>query len=144
MKELPPPQPLARFLALYVALYAAYGVASPFLPALLQSRGLSAEQIGLAFAVGTAVKLITTPLAGWVADRWAVRSRFLSLFSILAGSAALLYLTAHGAPAILATHAVQAMALAPLSPFADALALVAREHPEDCGINTVHLPDERG
>ena len=125
MKELPTSPPLARFLALYVALYAAYGVASPFLPALLQSRGLSAEQIGLAFAVGTAVKLITTPLAGRLADRWAVRGRCLSLFSILAGSAALLYLTAHGAPAILATHAVQAMALAPLSPFADALALVA-------------------
>jgi hypothetical protein len=35
--------PLARFLALYAALYAAFGVQSPYLPSLLDSHGLPLE-----------------------------------------------------------------------------------------------------
>jgi PPP family 3-phenylpropionic acid transporter len=38
------------FLAVYALLYAAFGVQSPFLPALLRERGLSAEEIGSAAA----------------------------------------------------------------------------------------------
>jgi PPP family 3-phenylpropionic acid transporter len=39
--------PLARFLALYGALYAAFGVQSPYLPSLLDSHGLPPEAIAL-------------------------------------------------------------------------------------------------
>jgi MFS transporter, PPP family, 3-phenylpropionic acid transporter len=41
---------LAAYLFLYVALYAGWGVLSPFLPAVLARRGATAEPIGLPFA----------------------------------------------------------------------------------------------
>ena len=39
------------------AVYAGSGVQSPFLPALLQEYGLSAEAIGVVLAAGTAIRL---------------------------------------------------------------------------------------
>src|SRR3989442_13514446 len=59
---------LPRFLLLYTALYAAFGVASPFLPALVSARGLPAAQLGLVLSAGTAVRLLTAPLAGRLGD----------------------------------------------------------------------------
>jgi MFS family permease len=53
---------------LYAALYAAFGVASPFLPALVSARGLPAAQLGLVLSAGTAVRLLTAPLAGRLGD----------------------------------------------------------------------------
>ena len=44
------------FLAVYVLLYAAFGVQSPFLPALLRERGLHAEDIGIVMAASTAIR----------------------------------------------------------------------------------------
>ena len=38
--------PLPKFVALYAAIYGAYGVASPFLPAFVSGRGLSPQEIG--------------------------------------------------------------------------------------------------
>ena len=61
--------PFDRFLVLYGALFAAFGVASPFLPALLHERGLGPSQIGAVLAAGTAVRLITGPLISRLADR---------------------------------------------------------------------------
>ena len=53
--------PLPRFLVLYAVLYAAFGAASPFLPALIEERGIAAEQLGMLFAAGTAIRLISAP-----------------------------------------------------------------------------------
>src|SRR5262245_12763590 len=44
---------LPRFPLLYAALYAAFGVASPFLPALVNARELPAAQLGLVLSSGT-------------------------------------------------------------------------------------------
>src|SRR5438874_474822 len=46
---------LPRFVVLYAAMYAAYGVASPFLPAFVNSRGIAPEELGLVLGTGTAV-----------------------------------------------------------------------------------------
>src|SRR5258706_522404 len=43
-----PSAALPRFVLLYAAMYAAYGVASPFLPAFLGARGLTPGELGLA------------------------------------------------------------------------------------------------
>ena len=61
-------QPLTRFILLYAAMYAAFGVASPFLPAFVSARGLAPEQLGLVLGAGTAVRLLTAPLAGRIGD----------------------------------------------------------------------------
>src|SRR4051794_28819488 len=60
---------LPRFLALYVTLFASFGVVSPFLGAFLAERGLRPETIGLVLAAGTAVRLFAGPLGGHLADR---------------------------------------------------------------------------
>ena len=59
---------MARFIFLYAAMYAAFGVASPFLPAFVTAGGLPPEQLGLVLAAGTAVRLLSAPLAGRIAD----------------------------------------------------------------------------
>ena len=61
--------PLRRFLALYGALFAAFGVALPFLPGLLQQDGLGSGAIGVVLAGGTGIRLLAGPLGGRLADR---------------------------------------------------------------------------
>jgi len=54
---------------LFALLYAAFGAASPLLPALTEAKGLSSEQIGMMFGAATAVRLLSAPVAGRIADR---------------------------------------------------------------------------
>jgi PPP family 3-phenylpropionic acid transporter len=53
-----PTHPLWRFLILYGALYAGFGVQSPYLPSLLESRNLAPEAIAFVLGAGTAARLI--------------------------------------------------------------------------------------
>ena len=61
---------LCRFFSLYAALYAGFGVQSPYLPILLDSRHLSPETIALALAAGTAMRLMAAPAVARLADRF--------------------------------------------------------------------------
>jgi PPP family 3-phenylpropionic acid transporter len=117
--------PLSRFVVLYALLYAAFGVSSPFLPAFIETRGVGLEEIGLIFAAGTALRLVSAPLAGRVADRLALRRETLGACAVVAAVAALLYLPASGLTAIVMVSLLHAIALAPLTALADALALLA-------------------
>ena len=60
---------LARFVILYAALYCAFGVVSPFLPAYFGDRGLTSQQIAFVIGLGTAfaaaVRLQNLPGIGW-------------------------------------------------------------------------------
>ena len=58
-----------RFLVLYGTMFAAFGVASPFLPALLHERGLGPSEISAVLAAGTAIRLIIGPVISRLADR---------------------------------------------------------------------------
>ncbi|MGC1575620.1 MAG: MFS transporter, partial [Beijerinckiaceae bacterium] len=87
---------LTRFVLLYAALYSAFGVASPFLPAFISSRGLDAEEVAVLLASGTAIRLVAGPLAGRLADRHRLWSRLLAGCAAGAGACALLYLPAQG------------------------------------------------
>src|SRR5688572_33289733 len=81
---------------LYAAMYAAFGVASPFLPAFVLARGLSAEQLGLVLGAGTAVRLLTAPLAGRTGDVLQGLRVVLVVCTALAAAVTLGYLPAHG------------------------------------------------
>ncbi len=116
---------LLRFLALYAALYAGFGVQSPFLPVFLAARGLSAQAIGLVLALGVAVRLVAGPMAGHLADRYQAPRAVFSGFALAAALAALTYLPAQGLWPLLLVSVFQAEALAPLAPLADTLALGA-------------------
>jgi PPP family 3-phenylpropionic acid transporter len=114
-----------RFLLLYGTLFAAFGVASPFLPALLHERGLGPSEIGAVLAAGTAVRLITGPAISRLADRLGKRRQTLAVLIAIAAVIAFGY----GLPArfaiLLLVSVAHASALAPIVPIADAMTLAA-------------------
>ena len=124
---------LPRFMLLYAAMYAAFGVASPFLPAFVSARGLSAEQLGLVLSAGTAVRLLTAPLAGRTGDLLQGLRVVLVVCTALAASATLGYLPAHGFWPLLALSLWHAASLGPVTILADALALGAASPPPGSG-----------
>src|SRR5262249_40827123 len=116
---------LARFVAVYAMLYAAFGIMSPFLPEFLRQRGLTATEIGAVIALGTVARLMTGPIAGRFADQYRSWRGVLFGCTVGAGLAALLYLPGAGFGWLLAVALIQAAALAPLPPLADAMAVSA-------------------
>ena len=114
---------LPRFLLLYAALYASFGLSSPFLPVFLAARGVGPEWLGFLLGAGTAVRLVSAPLAGRLADVFGAFRLELALFAISAAVASLLYLPAHAFWMLVLVNLIQAAMLAPLVPLSDALAL---------------------
>jgi MFS_1 like family len=86
---------LLSFILLYTTLYGAFGVVSPFLPTLLQSRGLHPDQIGLVLALGTGVRLVSGPLAGRIADLYDALRAVFACSALAAAVTAFGYLPAH-------------------------------------------------
>jgi MFS family permease len=114
---------LLRFLLLYGMLYCSFGLSSPFLPAFLASRGIGSEWLGFLIGGGTAVRLLSAPFAGRLADVFGAFRLELALFAISAAVASLLYLPAHYFWLLALVNLTQAAMLAPLVPLSDALAL---------------------
>lgn len=116
---------LGRFIALYAAMYGAYGVASPFLPRFLNEHGVAPEQLGLVLAAGTGIRLVAAPLAARIADlAQALRVVMVSCIA-LAAAATLAYLAGSGFWVFLVLTLLHAAFLAPMTVLADALALGA-------------------
>jgi len=116
---------LVGYLLLFAALYAGFGVQSPYLPSLLQEHGLRPEAIGIVLAAGTAIRLAAGPTAGWLADRLDAARLVFAACAAVAAIAALGYLPAAGFGPLLAMTLLQASALAPLAPLGDTLVLAA-------------------
>ena len=115
--------PLPRFLALYGSMFAAFGVVAPFLPGLLQQDGLTSGAIGVVLASGTAIRLLSGPFGGRLADRTGQPVGVLAGFTTAAAVIAMGWAPARGLPLLLLVSVAHAAALAPLTPIADALAL---------------------
>ena len=122
-------QTLTRFILLYGATYAAFGVASPFLPAFLSKRGLLPEQLGFVLAAGTAIRLLTSPLAGRIGDLIYSLRGVLVVCLMLAAAVTLGYFGARGFWLLLGMSLLHAAALAPITILSDALALGASSAP---------------
>ncbi|MBV9968685.1 MAG: MFS transporter, partial [Xanthobacteraceae bacterium] len=122
---------LTSFLLLYAALYAGFGVVSPFLPTFLKLQGLQPAQIGIVLAVGTAARLVSGPLAGRIADALGALPAVFACFAVSAALTALGFLFSGAFSSILIVNALYAAMLAPLATIADALALAAARRPED-------------
>ena len=116
---------LVGCLALYAALYGAYGCISPILPNVLAAGGLSPERIAVLLAAATLVRLVAGPMAGRSADRHAATRPILAAACGLTGLAALAHLAAIGFWPLLAVGLAYAAATAPLAPLADVLGLAA-------------------
>ena len=114
-----------RFLVLYGTMFAAFGVASPFLPALLHERGLGPSEIGAVLAAGTAVRLITGPAISRLADRFGTHKQTLAVLLAMAAVIAFGYDLPAGFAIFLIVSVAHASTLAPIVPIADAMTLAA-------------------
>ncbi|MEH2622806.1 PPP family 3-phenylpropionic acid transporter [Bradyrhizobium sp. AZCC 1719] len=118
------PGPVA-YIALYAALYAAFGVASPFWPKFFETRALTFEQIGLILAAALLARLVAGPLVGMFADFLQSLRLVLAFCAALAAATAVALLPADGFWLLLLLALVQAVALAPTTSIADALSVNA-------------------
>jgi PPP family 3-phenylpropionic acid transporter len=116
---------LLRFVALYALMYGAFGVSSPFLPAFFEGRGLTPEQLGALFGAGTAIRLVSGPACGRLADLTQALRGVLAACALLAAAVAAGLLAVTDVPALFAISFLHAAALAPITTLADALALRA-------------------
>lgn len=119
------PRRLRSFVVLYVLMYAAFGVASPFWPRFFETRGMSPEQIGLLLGLGTIVRLIAGPVAARVADRLQQLRHVLAAAAALAACLALGLPWAGGFWILLIVRLCHEAALTPTTSLADALTLGA-------------------
>jgi PPP family 3-phenylpropionic acid transporter len=100
----------------------------------MESRGLAAEQIGLLFGCATAARLISAPLAGRFADATNALRMTLALFCVATAVATLGYLAASGFWPLFGVGLLHAVALAPTTNIADAIAVsAARRHAFEYG-----------
>ena len=113
------------YVALYVALYGAFGVASPFWPKLFETKGLTSQQIALVLAVALVMRLAAGPLIGRLADHMGSLRFVLASSAVVAAAAAAAFLVSHSFWAVLLVALIQAAALAPTTSLADALAVNA-------------------
>jgi PPP family 3-phenylpropionic acid transporter len=104
---------LLRFVALYACMYAAFGVSSPFMPAFFTERGLAPEQLGLLFAAGTAIRLVSAPLVGRLADLTQALRAVLAFCELLAASVALALISTPAFAPLLLVSLMHQAALAP-------------------------------
>ena len=114
---------IAIFIVLYGAMYAAFGVASPFWPRFFEARGLNPQEIGIVLGLGALMRWVSGPLIARVADALGKLSAVLAACLALAAMAALALLSADAFWSMLTIHLAQMAALAPTTTTADALAI---------------------
>jgi PPP family 3-phenylpropionic acid transporter len=112
-----------RLSLFYGAFFIYLGLSMPFIPAWLAARGLDAREIGIVLAAPMVVRVVVVPLATRLADRFGMLQRALIVAAVASVIGFALVGAASGFAAILATYALATAVLAPVLPFADALAL---------------------
>jgi PPP family 3-phenylpropionic acid transporter len=120
----------ARLSLFYGTAFLTVGLMMPFWPIWLQSRGLSAEEIGLVLAAGMWAKVAANPVAGWLADRLGQRKRIIVVLALAAAGLYACFLLADGFWVILAIAGLYGLAMSPVMPLGDNLTLLtaARYH----------------
>jgi PPP family 3-phenylpropionic acid transporter len=118
------PGPIA-YIALYGALYAAFGAASPFWPKFFETRALTPHQIGSILAAAMLVRLVSGPCVGRLADVLGSLRLVLASCAVWAAGAAAALIWADGFWLLLVVALIQAAALAPTTSIADALSVNA-------------------
>jgi MFS transporter, PPP family, 3-phenylpropionic acid transporter len=113
------------YIVLYAAMYAAFGVASPFWPKFFETRALTSQQISLILAAAILVRLAAGPVVGRLADLWRSLRLVLATCAALAAGTAAALLLANTFWLLLFIALVQAAALAPTTSIADALSVSA-------------------
>ncbi|MEQ1612344.1 MAG: MFS transporter [Hyphomicrobiaceae bacterium] len=124
----------ARVGAFFGALFLVYGAALPYLPVLLDARGLDAAEIGLVSAVPMILRLVLTPAIALHADRRGDHRAVVIALSVLALAAILMVAVARGFWPILLCVAAFQIALQSIMPLIETIAMAGvRRHGHDYG-----------
>src|SRR4051794_23698633 len=115
------------FLTTYALLYGAFGMQSPFVPALLRERGLQAQDIGPVLAAAMVVRVLAGPVAAHAADRLRQHTLILCGCALFAALASISYLLTHSLAGLLCVALLHAAMLGPIAPISDALASTAAQ-----------------
>src|SRR3954454_2376041 len=121
------PSTLWPFLTTYALLYGAFGMQSPFVPALLRERGLQAQDIGPVLAAAMVVRVLAGPVAAHAADRLRQHTLILCGCALFAALASISYLLTHSLAGLLCVALLHAAMLGPIAPISDALASTAAQ-----------------
>jgi PPP family 3-phenylpropionic acid transporter len=121
--------PLLALLALYVALYSAFGVASPFWPYFFETRGLTAQELGVLLGIGTVVRLVAGPPFARFADLHSALRAVLAICIIASAIMAVGLAISFNFWWLLLLYLGHSAVLAPVTMLADALAVRASAHP---------------
>jgi MFS transporter, PPP family, 3-phenylpropionic acid transporter len=106
---------------------------SPFLPVLLEKRELHPNEIGLILALSTAIRLVSGPAAGRIADVFNALRAVFACCALAAAATAFGFLGGGDFMATLFVSLLYAALLAPLTTTADALALAAAGPADEAG-----------
>jgi PPP family 3-phenylpropionic acid transporter len=110
---------------LFGALFLTLGVVAPYWPVYLESRGIGADQIGLALALGIWLRIPSSPIAGQLADRSGRPRTILTAYGLAALAAFALFPLAEGFALILAVQLLTQVTLSPLIPLAESQTMAA-------------------
>jgi len=120
------PQALsARFALFYATLFLAVGAHLPFWPLWLESRGLTAAEIGLLLALGSWVKLVANPGLAHLSDRAGWGKGTIVLLTAVSLVVFTAFVPAEGFAWILALHLVAAASFPLLVPLAETQTMAA-------------------
>ncbi|WP_376088548.1 MFS transporter [Roseomonas sp. CCTCC AB2023176] len=122
-----PPRTALRHAGLLAAVFLGVGVAMPFVPPFLASRGLTAGEVAVVLFAGSVIRFLAGPPLGRAADRLGDGRLLLIPCGLAAALAALLYLAADGFLALLILMAAFSLAIAPIVPLAEALWVAAAQ-----------------
>jgi PPP family 3-phenylpropionic acid transporter len=124
-RSLPGVPTASRHALLYATQFFAFGVLLPFLPAVLAARGLDAAEIAVVLAAGSVVRVFAGPVGGRLADALAAPRIVLALGAAAAALASAGLVLAAGFVALLLVNALMSLAMAPIVPLSDAVAVQA-------------------
>lgn len=117
--------PPRSFALIYGAQFLGIGAMTPFLPAILAEGGLTAGQVGGVMAAGSIMKLLAAPLGGRIADGAGDARVILAATAIVAAAGAAGFGLAAGLALLVAVQIAYSIAMAPVIPLTDALAVGA-------------------
>ena len=123
-----------RLSPFYAAYFLVIGIQLPFWPLWLESRGLTAAEIGMVLSVSLWVRIVTIPVAGVVVDRTGNRRAALIALSESSLAASLMYPPIEGFWPILLVTVLVSACFSPVMNLGDNLTLlIARANRLDYG-----------
>lgn len=120
-----PPNISARVAALFACHFFGFGLFLPFLPVVLEFRGLNAVEIGFILGAGTIARIAASPILSNLADRTGKRRQSILIYSLI-GAAFIALFAVPGGLIIVSVAVIGYMVIkAPVLPLSDAYALDA-------------------